>query len=100
MKTLKNFTDALVAAGCVQPRMERSYKRSDHREVLVFAWLHTGTGGKATKGMRKTQAEEVFAKLRKEGFELTYDSWDYEAGEATRITVQAKVAPSDMFSAD
>lgn len=93
MKTLQNLTDALKAAGCIKPKMERSYKRRDHRETLVSAWLRTG--GKSSQKERKEQAAGVFAALRSEGFELTSDYWDYAAGEATHIWVQAKVALPD-----
>lgn len=94
MKTLKDFTEAIVAAGCTSPRMERSYKRREHREVLVFAWL---VHQPANKKLRKAQAETVFEKLRAAGFELIYAQWDYVRGESTCIAVQAKVALADEY---
>ena len=92
MKTLEQLTDAIKAAGAVKPRMERNYKRKDHRETLVRAWIPTSKGTS-----RKAQAEALFKRLRAEGFDLTYTSWDYATGEPTAIWVQARVELADFY---
>lgn len=95
MKTLKDLTSALEAAGCRKPRMERSYARRDHRETLVRAWIPAPAG--TIQKIRKAQAAEVVKTLREGGFELTYDSWDYCAGESTSLWVMAKVALPEPY---
>lgn len=51
--TLKEATDLLKAAGDIRDvRMTRSYKRGDHREVLLEAYLHKGAGARNAKTMK------------------------------------------------
>ncbi len=89
MKTLKNLTDLLKEVGLRQTAMERSYKRRDHREVLIRGWITFE--GKIKE--RRAQADALFAKLEESGFELTFKSFDSD-GE---LWVMAKVELADGF---
>lgn len=71
MLTLKQATDLLKAAGDLRDvRMTRSYKRKDHREVLIEAFLHKGDGPRNAKAMKQHVAAvlgPIAAQLQLEG---------------------------------
>lgn len=101
MKTLKEFTDTIRAAGCFNVKMERSYKRRDHRETLVCCYIKWRTKTKLKVKERDAEGKAILADLVKvlteEGFELTSSSWEHSPGGNVEIWVQGKVAPSDQY---
>lgn len=102
MKTLKEFTGALVAAGCFGVKMERSYNRvAGFREVLVHCFFEWTLQGKLRAYQRDAAAKimlnDLVTKLKTQGFELTHESWEWSTRGNVEIWVQAKVAPSDQY---
>lgn len=105
MKTLKELTTTLEAAGCFRPKMERSYKRvAGYREVLIrcfYKWVAPEGAGKLRRYQLDAAAKiihaGVMAKVKDAGFELTHESWEWSAAGNVEIWVQAKVAPSDQY---
>lgn len=103
MKTLKDFTTALAAAGCFGVKMERSYNRvAGYREVLVHCFFNwPPTQERLSAKMRTEKARSILSdivdKLKSAGFELTHESWEWSTRGNVEIWVQAKVAPSDQY---
>lgn len=67
MLTLKEATDLLKATGARDVRMTRSYKRNNHREVLIEAFLHKGDGARNAKAMKelvRTTLSPIAAQLQ------------------------------------
>lgn len=90
MKTLKEFTGLLADCGARGCKMERSYKRDGHREVLIRGWITIEGNVRARRG----GAKEFFAVLQAAGYELTFTNYSPEDGE---MWVQAKVALAEGF---
>lgn len=102
MKTLKEFTTSLTAAGCFGVKMERSYNRvAGYREVLVRCFFEWPTQERLAAKVKTEKAKailaDVVAKMKSAGFELTHESWEWSARGNVEIWVQAKVAPSDQY---
>lgn len=100
MKTLKDFTAALKAAGCFGVTMERSYKRvAGFREVLVHCFFEWPTQEKLSAKMKTEKAKAIYSnilnQLKAAGFELTHESWEWSGRGNVEIWVQAKVALAD-----